>query len=386
VGPAADGMGNSTNVEAKSFHDKYVLEHQIGNGSQGKVHLCVEKETKQTYAVKVSDRSSRSEETYKREVELCQACDNSSSSSTSVIRVLEEFVDNSHCYVVMELFQAHLRKGLKWVASEMGQAAADLGDAALKNLVRQVSGAIAHMHTCAVVHRDVKAHNLLVDRMDLRDTSCRIVLADLGLARRLEPGRVLSAQVGTRKYWAPEMYDRRYWHAVDVFALGVTFFLTASCAYPFYDETQTRKRDVVAEGAVPRSLDPKALHFLTQVLQKDPTLRPASSQLVEHPWFGNGDPMRESSSRSQGHPYGGGSGHMGPTGMVSRCPPLLQVHGKQLDVHEPESLESSIEQPDLLLDDMDGSFGEVSDEPLSHTLPRCSPPHSNASRSRYATA
>merc|ERR1740130_150669 len=108
--------------------------------------------------------------TYKREVELCQDCQRSSSSSANVIKVVEDFVEPQNCYVVMEKFEGHLRKGLKYVGTDVGQTFVDLGDTALKNLVRQVASGIAHLHRNAIVHRDVKAHNLLLDRLDLRDT------------------------------------------------------------------------------------------------------------------------------------------------------------------------------------------------------------------------
>ncbi|CAK9117842.1 unnamed protein product [Durusdinium trenchii] len=177
--------------------------------------------------------------TYKREVELSQA-----TTGKNIASVLEEFVDAERCYVIMEKFEGHLRKALKWVAKETGDETAGLDALSLGNVMKQVLSAILHLHTCGVVHRDVKAHNLLIDRCDLRDPRCRVVLSDFGLARRLEPGRFLCAQVGTRKYWAPELYEKKYWHVVDVFAIGVLMFLAASNSYPFQDEDQTKNRDV----------------------------------------------------------------------------------------------------------------------------------------------
>jgi len=134
----------------------------------------------------------------------------------------------------------------------------------------------------------VKSHNVFIDRLDVRDTRCRLVLGDLGLARRLEPGKFLCAQVGTRKYWAPELYDKRYSHVVDVFALGVLLFLAISATYPYLDEEQTRTRDVFAEeGKVLNSLQDGAHSFLSQLLQKDPSKRPSCKDLNRHAWIVN---------------------------------------------------------------------------------------------------
>jgi serine/threonine protein kinase len=347
-------MGNAAAGVIKAwspyqFEDKYTLGQQLGKGSQGRVHVCVEKETQKRRAVKIIERTSKSWNAYTREVELCDDCHKATSSS-NVIRVIEEFVGTTHCFVVMEKFEGHLRKGLKWVATEMNQAVAELGDMALKNLVRQVSSAIAHIHCCGVVHRDVKAQNVFVDRLDLRDTRCRVVLGDLGLARRLDRGRFLSAQVGTRKYWAPEMYDKRYWHAVDVFALGVTFFLVCSYSYPYIDEMETRNRDIVAEGVVPSSLDPRAFDLLTKTLSKDPKGRPDSTQLATHPWFVDDQPCNHSGENQVFTP------RRGPRASMARAP-VIQLDGAQSDVwDEEDAADVTAEQTDVLLMDEDVDF------------------------------
>jgi len=272
----------------ESFHTKYELGRLLGKGSQGKVHLCVHKETGAVRAVKVSDRMAKTAAwvTYKREVELSQ-----SACGSNVVAVLEEFTDRSCCYMVMEKFEGHLRKGMKWVAKECaGKKAAGLGDGVLRSILGQALKGIEHLHEADIVHRDVKAHNLLIDRLDIRDPSCRVVLGDLGLARRLKHGRLLSSQVGTRKYWAPELYEKRYWHVVDVFALGVLLFLAICSVYPFYDEEQTRKRDVFAEGAVPvDGLRSAAVDFMRRCLEKDPSQRPTAAQLAKHHWFSDED-------------------------------------------------------------------------------------------------
>merc|ERR1740117_1386330 len=117
-------------------------------------------------------------------------------------------------------------RSVQKLTPEPGMLAA-IGEDGLKRVLRQALSGTLHLHRSNIVHRDVKAHNLLTDLLDLGDPECRVVLADFGLARRLELGRHLTAQVGTRKYWAPELYERKYTHNVDCFALGVVMFLAA---------------------------------------------------------------------------------------------------------------------------------------------------------------
>lgn len=271
----------------KTFHDRYTLGKQLGKGSQGIVHSCVNIATGEFHAVKIIDRSSTTAWlTYRREVELCRGFD-----CKHIIRVQEEFTDaTSSCwYLVLEKFEGHLRKGLKFVSTDK-RSKVPLGEPHYQLIMRQISRAIHYLHKNSVVHRDVKAHNILLDRLDIRDPRCRLVLTDFGLARNLEPGRHLMAQVGTRKYWAPEVYLSKYWHAVDVFAMGVVFFLAAFWDYPFQNEDETRNLELVQSGQEScrfASLSDGSLGFMKSCLEKEPLRRITAAAAVNHPWIVN---------------------------------------------------------------------------------------------------
>lgn len=295
-------MGNISSLNEESFHTHYTLGKQLGKGAQGRVHVCHHKVNGTSYAVKMIDRNVKTSwTTYRREVELCR-----SACSNNVVKVLADFADDEYCYIIMERFEGHLRKGLKWVAKEEASGAGCLGDVALRCIVGQVLEGIRHLHKCGIMHRDVKSHNVFVDRLDVRSPQSRVVLGDLGLARRLEQGRYLCAQVGTRKYWAPELYDKKYSHNVDIFALGVLFFLIVCSKYPYLDEQQTRHRDVFGEGLVPANLSPQALSFLEVMLQKDPSQRPFADEMAQHHWLvGGGSSGGGSDRRERRRPRAG---------------------------------------------------------------------------------
>lgn len=288
-------MGNSVSYEDTApveeepetkddFSVRYTLGKQLGKGSQGIVHVCYDRQTGDSRAVKILERSNKTAwSTYKREVELTQAA-----AGRNIATILEEFVDADRCYCLMERFEGHLRKALKMTQKEIGEESTmGLDHSSLASVIRQALSAVLHMHTCGMVHRDVKAHNLLTDRVDLTDPRCRVVLSDFGLARRLEPGRFLCAQVGTRKYWAPELYEKRYWHVVDVFAVGVLMYLACMTQYPYQDEEQTKNRDVFALDQLPTEISGDMLSFLRKALEKDPNVRPSAAELGQHPWLKN---------------------------------------------------------------------------------------------------
>ncbi|MEZ6188567.1 MAG: serine/threonine-protein kinase [Planctomycetota bacterium] len=102
----------------------------------------------------------------------------------------------------------------------------------LVRVLREVAGALAHAHTRGVVHRDVKPHNVLVDRQG------RARVADFGLAHAAGYERLTRSgvMVGTPHYMAPEQVTgerQRFGPATDVWALGVILYRVLTGRLPF---------------------------------------------------------------------------------------------------------------------------------------------------------
>jgi eukaryotic-like serine/threonine-protein kinase len=104
-----------------------------------------------------------------------------------------------------------------------------------------VARAVGALHEEGVVHRDIAPANLLLRRsgnssgLESGGGTHRVVLADLGLAKRLAEASGLTQAVGTPSYMAPEQgrgdggFDQR----ADIYAVGgVTYALIAGRA-PF---------------------------------------------------------------------------------------------------------------------------------------------------------
>lgn len=109
---------------------------------------------------------------------------------------------------------------------------------------RQVAGALEVLHDRHIVHRDIKAANILLDTMDLGQA--RIRLADLGLAKVLPDVQKADASfayvstggttlLGTFDYMAPEQWvkSKTVDGKADVYGLGVLLFQLISGRLPF---------------------------------------------------------------------------------------------------------------------------------------------------------
>jgi serine/threonine protein kinase len=130
--------------------------------------------------------------------------------------------------------------------------------------------AVAALHNEGVVHRDVTPANLLLrpnQGLESGGGTHRIVLADLGLAKRAAEASGLTQAVGTPPYMAPEQGrgDAGFDERADVYAVGaVTYALLTG--HPPYDATS-----------------------ISQVLNRDPDLPPPSLRPVLHDSLGQLD-------------------------------------------------------------------------------------------------
>ena len=111
-----------------------------------------------------------------------------------------------------------------------------------------VARGMDYLHKRRVVHRDLKAANLLLDE------GGGIKIADFGVARVLDAGPgVLTAETGTYRWMAPEVIEHApYGAPADVFSFGILLWelLTARVPYEALSPLQA------AVGVVQRGLRP----------------------------------------------------------------------------------------------------------------------------------
>jgi hypothetical protein len=155
------------------------------------------------------------------------------------------------------------------------------------DLVSQISDALESAHACGVVHRDLKAENVIVSGQSPRLSA---VLVDFGLAKILadEGSDVLTtaSPMGTPLSMAPEqilgqLVDVR----VDVYALGVLLFQMAAGRPPFSLPDLAALLEAHLHAPPPRLSDlvpapPEVDDVVASCLAKEPNGRPATPARV----------------------------------------------------------------------------------------------------------
>jgi tetratricopeptide (TPR) repeat protein/predicted Ser/Thr protein kinase len=136
-------------------------------------------------------------------------------------------------------------------------------------LIATVARAVDHAHCQGVVHRDLKAGNILVR------TDGRVLLTDFGLAK-LSDGEDLTVTggiMGTPQYMAPEQVrGRGFGTPVDVWALGVLLYLAVSGRHPFDGQSVLDIYDQIVRRD-PRPLRGALGAICARALEKEPRRR-----------------------------------------------------------------------------------------------------------------
>ncbi|KAL3613920.1 Serine/threonine-protein kinase sty46 [Castilleja foliolosa] len=151
---------------------------------------------------------------------------------------------------------------------------------ALLKVAIDVSKGMNYLHQNNIIHRDLKAANLLMDENEV------VKVADFGVARVKAQTGVMTAETGTYRWMAPEVIEHKpYDHKADVFSFGVVLWelLTGKIPYEYLTPLQAAV-GVVQKGlrpTIPKNTHPKLTELLERCWQQDPALRPDFSDVKE---------------------------------------------------------------------------------------------------------
>lgn len=111
----------------------------------------------------------------------------------------------------------------------------------------EVSRGMDYLHQRKIIHRDLKAANLLLD------DNGTVKIADFGVARMIESSGHMTAETGTYRWMAPEVIEHKpYDEKADVFSFGVVIWELLTCKIPYSDMTPLQ----AAVGVVQKTLRP----------------------------------------------------------------------------------------------------------------------------------
>eukprot|EP00930_Biecheleria_cincta_P057321 TRINITY_DN43285_c0_g1_i1.p1 TRINITY_DN43285_c0_g1~~TRINITY_DN43285_c0_g1_i1.p1 ORF type:complete len:318 (-),score=38.35 TRINITY_DN43285_c0_g1_i1:123-1076(-) len=287
--PEADGKDDEEDVVidvtksadiasySSDIRDKFRFGEVLGVGTYGRIHLVHWKEDsigQDAMALKVIERKASHDSSLIPEIEIMKLM-----SHTNIIRLLDSFEDGQFLYIVMDL----CRGGTLF---QKLRAERKLAERDCAHVARQTLSAIKYMHRLRVVHRDVKAENIMLLGSTI---GSQIKLIDFGLSCRLEEAQSLSVVCGSPEYMAPEILYQHYSQEVDVWSCGVMVYLVLYGHYPHSGkDTHTIMNNIISEpirwqGG--RTVSRACLSFAKRLLELSPRHRIAASGALIDPWI-----------------------------------------------------------------------------------------------------
>jgi len=296
-----------------TFCDLYKLTGEsLGEGSYGKVETCVNVFTGIQYAVKTIEKIpglfNRSK--ILKEIEIYHLC----RGEQNVIQLIEFFEETNYFYLVFEKMSGgplldHIQRRVRFTEAEASR------------IVRDLAGALRHLHAQGVAHRDLKPDNVLCVNVN---SPCPVKLCDFDLCSA--PVSIdtsftptLLSPVGSLEYMAPEVVDTflidddydddgslSYNKKCDLWSLGVIMYILL-CGYaPFsghcgsdcgWDRGETctdcqeRLFSSIKEGRLVfpdqhwEVISEEAKDLIQGLLVKDSEARLDANQVLSHPWI-----------------------------------------------------------------------------------------------------
>ncbi|TWT17586.1 protein kinase [Luteimonas marina] len=187
----------------------YRLSRVVGEGGMSTVYLGTQLSLGREVAIKVMRPEALADEVSRRRFE---------NEARTIARL-----EHPHIVGIYEV--GRTADGLPWYAmphlprGHVGQRDLSRDPQRLREILRALLSALAFAHARGVVHRDVKAENVLFDEAD------RPLLADFGIALRRGHGTrvtMTGLAVGSTAYMAPEQArGQQVDHRADLYSVGV---------------------------------------------------------------------------------------------------------------------------------------------------------------------
>ncbi|VDK50716.1 unnamed protein product [Cylicostephanus goldi] len=159
-----------------------------------------------------------------------------------------------------------------------------LSDAEARPLFAQVVAAVSHMHKKNIVHRDIKAENIMFSAPGV------VKLVDFGFSCMVPSAQEqLTTFCGSPPYAAPELFrDQSYVGSmVDIWALGILLHFMLIGITPFKGESVPELKTAILQGSftLPMYLEHSSRMLIESMLQMEPYKRPKIDDIKKSIWL-----------------------------------------------------------------------------------------------------
>lgn len=263
---------NGTSAPSNNVSSIYKRTEVIGRGKFGVVYKGYHIRTKQICAIKVLnlDTSEDEVEDVQKEIQFLSSL----KQVPNITHYYGSYLYDTKLWIIMEYcaggsLRTLLRPG-------------KIDEKYIGVIMRELLVALLYIHKDNVIHRDIKAANVLITN------DGRVKLCDFGVAAQLTQSNVRRQTMAGTPYWmAPEVimegvyYDTK----VDIWSLGITTYEITTGNPPYCDVEALRAMQLITKSKPPRlegrQYSPLLKEFIALCLDEDPKERLAAEDLLK---------------------------------------------------------------------------------------------------------
>ncbi|XP_045530276.1 serine/threonine-protein kinase 10 isoform X2 [Pieris brassicae] len=251
---------------------------ELGDGAFGKVYKAQHKTTAQLAAAKMCVLDNEDDlADFTVEIDILTECRH-----PNVVELHEAYFIDNKLWMLLEYCDGGA------LDSVMAELEKGLNESQIAYVCREMCKGLEFLHSMKVIHRDLKAGNVLATMTG------GVKLADFGVsAKNKSTLQKHDTFIGTPYWMAPEVVlcetfrDHPYDFKVDIWSLGITLIEFAQIEPPNHEMTPMRVLLKIQKSDPPTLEQPSRWtkhfnDFISKALVKDPEKRPTSTDLLKH--------------------------------------------------------------------------------------------------------
>lgn len=276
--------------------DHYIHEAVLGEGAFGVVRRAKLKVTGAIRAVKEIAKGKMRKSNHhmlKQEIEIMKLLDH-----PNLSMLYEIYEDEAAMHLVLELCEGGSLSDFLGKRKKLPEPQAAI-------VLQQILRATFYLHRHSVCHRDLKSDNCLLASLEPIEQN-RVKVSDFGLSIILKKGKCCNLIAGTPTHIAPEVLNKRYKHACDVWSCGVIAYELFCGCLPFTGHSKEQVYAAVKAGVVDfgigswEDVSQDAVNFLQGMLTKNPQARSTPKAALTSKWMMLNAPLNDDASMPEG--------------------------------------------------------------------------------------
>lgn len=227
---------------------------------------------------------------------------------------------------------------------------------------RQITSALEYLHNHSIVHRDLKAENLL-----LTDNYRTIKLVDFGFANFFSKNRYLDTWCGSPPYAAPELFKGVEYAGppADIWSLGVILYVLVCGSLPFdgVNLFVLKTRVLTGKFRIPFFMSDACENLVRSIIRLDPEKRLTTNQIRSHEWVTKSDNYFSGNNESKPVPM-----NIAVEESAKGAKPNYRANhrGTSLDFEDGKKNDPNQEEPSVMsLDEPKPGHSNSSSDPVS---------------------